>query len=168
MEELRIRLKNIVDANENIRRRATQMMSFIGIIIAASAGLGLNSVLSADLQTLLGQFMAVWLGISMALQGSALVGYQTVIRSSAAMVPIISRDLMHICDDKPRLSDTYKELTSKKREAYYDFMSMRYLESISDNERINKKMARNFNRTLLLFTSGVFAYTGWAFLSITL
>ncbi len=168
LEELKVQLKDISDTNENIKRRSTQMVSFIGIIIAAATGLGLDSDWSADLETAEGWAMVIWLVIGMMILGIALVVYFTIIKTRSTTVPIVSKKLLRVCCDELRLTENYRKVTGKEPRLYYEFMSKMYLDAMKDNEKINGEMATRFNWATGIFVAGVLAYAAWALVVIGL
>ncbi|MDA7959311.1 MAG: hypothetical protein MPJ08_01100 [Nitrosopumilus sp.] len=168
LEELKVQLKDISDTNENIKRRATQMVSFIGIIIAAATGLGLDSTWKDGLESTWAVGMMVLLLASTAILGATLWMYYKVIKTRPTTVPLVSKKLICVCDGDVSLSEVYRKITGKEPRLYYEFMSRSYLESIKDNEEINEDMADRFNRATRLFVIGVFAYAAWALVGIGL
>lgn len=168
LEEIKLQFQLVNDSIDNIKRRTTHMISFVGIIITAATGLGLDSAWDAEL----GSFE--W-GVGIALMitgigilGFALHGYYKIIKTRSTLVPIVSKKMLCECDSEVELSDAYKKWADADAEIYYQEMSKVYLRCIKGTEEINDDIADRFNGSTRKFMIGAFVYAVWAILGTLL
>lgn len=150
LEELRLEYSAICKDNDNIKQRAIQMMSFIGIIMAVVTGFGLLDSIGSDLlllavAALLIMVPALWL-------------YFDLIRTKRMAHIIHHYELPDERISRSVLSNICDSIFDTDLAKFYTKISNKYLESIENEKIDNKKFIRYFNAATGFFIASIIFY----------
>lgn len=155
LDDIKRQYQSIIDTNENIKKRASQLMSFIGISMAAATGLVLFEPNGSSPEKIIGF-------IGVLLISPALIYCLRVIHTRGIAVPLGSRTYLERVPDGHRLNTTYEEHSKLEANHYAEVMSVEYLKSLEDEENLNKKLGGYFNVASTFFIAGIILYVSQA------
>ena len=158
LKEARLQFKIISDAIDTIKMRATHLMSFIGITMAAAVGLRAEAMTKMMEEPGLGTYVEL---AAISVMVLSMIRYFGIIKAADMKVPMGPEGLL---DKSPSGYDLNEDCLSwmrAKPEKYYSTMLAAYLESALDGQGINRDIGLRFNKSTRLFVVGVSVYVLW-------
>ena len=154
LKEARLQFKMISDAIDTIKMRATHLMSFIGITMAAAVGF------RANMMAEFGPGTYVELA-AMSVMVVSMIRYLRIIRTQDMKVPMGPEGLLDKSASGYDLNEDCRRWMRAEPEKYYSTMLVAYLESALHGQGINQDIGRRFNKSTRLFVAGVSVYVLW-------
>lgn len=160
LDDIKLRYQNLANINGNIKKRATQLLSFVGISMAAATGIVLVESIITDTEKIIGIIGVIIMSIALAF-------CLWITKTHGVLAPISSDMLLNVDSKKSRLNadpkkselnDKYNTMVKMEQNIYYRLMSERYLKCLRDEENINKKLARLINGATISFIIGIVVY----------
>ena len=158
LKEARLQFKIISDAIDTIKMRATHLMSFIGITMAAAVGLRAEAMTEMMAEPGPGTYVEL---AAMAAMVVSMIRYLGIIKTADMKVPMAPEDMLDESASGCRLNKDCRNWISTKSENYHPTMLRLYLESALNGQRINHDIGRRFNKSTRLFVIGVSVYVLW-------